>query len=99
MIKEGIESIDLWETRVLPDRQMGAELEAARPPLEDPEEVDEETGEDGAPGVREYQLGRQESKKWLRGLETNIVCKNNRINITLQLAETRTWEYFSEDGC
>ena len=48
---------------MLPDRQMGAELEAARPPLEDPEEVDEETREDGTPGVRKYQLGGQESEK------------------------------------
>ena len=48
---------------MLPDRQMGAEFEAARPPLQDPEEVDEETREDGAPGVGEYQLGGQEAEK------------------------------------
>ena len=42
---------------------MGAELEAARPPFENPEEVDEETREDGAPGVRKYQLGGQEPEK------------------------------------
>ena len=58
-----------------PDGQVGAELEAAWPPLEDSEEVDKEAGEDGAPGVWEDQLRGQQPEKWLGGLDTNWVCE------------------------
>ena len=48
---------------ILPDRQMRTELEAARPSLQDSEEVDEEAGEDGAPSIWEDQLRSQQSEK------------------------------------